>query len=511
MITPDMSNTPLKHIIFVPAPSWGHLRPAMKTALRMVEKFQNLFISLYVYDSEVPKATKYLDTQSSEYSSRVRIVSASGNEAPPVSIVNPIEIIKYLEDSFGRWIAKELKESNTTRIEGRAIEKPSWIIEDYFNGGVSLACKNAHGLPIAAWWTTTAASLIGHMGNKDNGHGGRIFEYLSQHPDFSFEKAGEIFLQGLSDRLVSIPGIPVHYEWELFPQYIPFVPPFATYMFRRWSNMLKHTDTIACCSTLEMEPISAAALGNGLDKTLTTFFIGPAVDLVSLQKPDSNSPVTQFLDRAYTDKGAHSVIYIAFGSAFFPPPASLSHLTAAIDEIPKAGLKFIFALSSPSAKLDKSWMDTHIQAGNGIFPEWTNQTAVLEHPAIHYFLSHGGWNSAAEALVRGVPMIFWPIAGDQSQNALQIAAVHDCGFELLQIRTGTAKSTAYQNGTELKIIGTDDAVREEAKHILKLTKGPRGGHQRKNIRFLGKAITDSLAPGGSGDLELEKFGKVVGL
>ncbi|CEL58916.1 UDP-glycosyltransferase 74C1 OS=Arabidopsis thaliana GN=UGT74C1 PE=2 SV=1 [Rhizoctonia solani AG-1 IB] len=506
-----MSNLPLKHVIFVPAPSWGHLRPALSTALRMAEKFQDLFISLYVYDSEIPKATKYFNAQSSEHSVRVRIVSASGSEAPPVSIVNPIQIIKYLEDSFGSWIARELKEPTAAPIQGRPIEKPSWIIEDYFNGGVSVACKDVHGLPIAAWWTTTAASLIGHVGNKDNGHGGRIFEYLSQHPDFSFEKAGDMFLEGLSDRLISIPGIPVHHEWELFPQYVPFLPPFATYMFGRWSNMLKHIDTVACCTTFEMEPISGAALGNGLDKPLTTFFIGPAVDLVSLEKPDPSSPITQFLDNAHTEKGAHSVIYIAFGSAFFPPPTSLSHLTAAIDEIPKAGLKFVFALSSPSAKLDQSWMDAHVQAGNGIFPEWTNQTAVLEHPAIHYFLSHGGWNSAAEALVRGVPMIFWPIAGDQPQNALQIATIHDCGFELLQIRTGPAKSTAYQNGAELKIIGTDDAVREEMKHLLKLSRGPRGEHQRKNIKLLAKVITNSLALGGSGDLDLERFGKVVGL
>ncbi|KAG8703364.1 hypothetical protein FRC08_002916 [Ceratobasidium sp. 394] len=48
--------------------------------------------------------------------------------------------------------------------------------------------------------------------------------------------------------------------------------------------------------------------------------------------------------------------------------------------------------------------------GNVIFPAFTNQLKVLEHPAIHYFLSHGGWNSTTEAIVRDVPMIFWPIA-----------------------------------------------------------------------------------------------------
>ncbi|KAG8700938.1 hypothetical protein FRC11_012552 [Ceratobasidium sp. 423] len=156
-------------------------------------------------------------------------------------------------------------------------------------------------------------------------------------------------------------------------------------------------------------------------------------------------------------------------------------------------------------------MDAHVRAGNAIFPGWTNQTAILEHPAIHYFLSHGGWNSSTEAIVRGVPMIFWPIAGDQPLNAVQITSGHDCGFELLQVRTGPAKSTAYQNGTEVKIVGTEEAVREEMKRVLELSKGPRGEHQRTNTRLLGGIVADSLAPGGSGDIGLERFGQALGL
>ncbi|KDN33323.1 hypothetical protein RSAG8_13590, partial [Rhizoctonia solani AG-8 WAC10335] len=271
------------------------------------------------------------------------------------------------------------------------------------------------------------------------------------------------------------------------------------------------------------EPISATSISSAFKSPITPFFIGPAVDISSPHRPDPESPVTQFLDRAYTEKGAHSVIYVAFGTLFFPLPESASHLLAVLDEIPKAGFRFIFALSSAHAMIDKSWMDKHIQAGNAIFPEWTNQTAVLEHTAIHYFLSHGGWNSSTEALVRGVPMIFWPFigdqptnsmqiaTGDQPTNSMQIATVHNCGFELLQVRTGPAKSKAYQNGAEIEIVGTDDSVREEMGRILALTKGPRGEQQRMNTRLLGKVVADSLAPGGSGDVGLENAGKALGL
>ncbi|CAE6409699.1 unnamed protein product [Rhizoctonia solani] len=506
-----MSNASLKHVVFVPASSWGHLRPAIKTSLRMVEKFPNLFISLFVYHPEASKAAKHLNSQVSAYLNRVRVVTASPSDgtAPPA---NPAESILHLEQQFKSWITQELEQATITQVEDRSVEKPSRIIEDLFNGGVSLACKDVHQLPIASWWTTTAASLISQEGNPENGHGGKVFESLAQQGNVSLAELEETYLKELSDRLVCIPGMPVRHEWELATQHFPLMLPVMARLLHRRENFIKHIDTIVCCTTFEMEPIAATALSSALNKPITPIFIGPAVDPVVPQPADSDSPVTQFLDRAHADKGPHSVIYIAFGTAFFPLPSSMSHLMAILDEISTHGYKFIFALPSARAKqLDQSWIDAHVQAGNAIFPEWTNQTAVLEHPAVHYFLSHGGWSSATEALVRGVPMIFWPFVSDQPMNTIQLAAVHNCGFELLQVRTGPAKSIAYQNGKEVEIVGTDDAVREEMKQIIEWSKGPRGEHQRRSARLLGKVIIDSLAPGGSGDVGLEKLGNVLGL
>ncbi|QRW23627.1 UDP-glucoronosyl and UDP-glucosyl transferase [Rhizoctonia solani] len=259
-----------------------------------------------------------------------------------------------------------------------------------------------------------------------------------------FDKATELYLQNVSDRLVCVPGLPAMHEWELQPHYVPFVAPFMVSMISRLVNFMKHVDTLLCGTTFEMEPTSAASLLATFSNPIKSFFIGPPVDLVSAHELDPSSPVTQF-----------------------PGP-------------PGSGLSL---LSSENAKLYKSWIEQHIETGNAIFPEWTNQTAVLEHPAIHYFLSHGGWNSTTEALVRGVPMIFWPVSADQPINAIQIADTHDCGFELLQVRDGPAKSTAYRRDTRIEIVGTDEAVREEMRKVMELSKGPRGHHQRRNIRL----------------------------
>ncbi|KAF8594392.1 hypothetical protein BDV93DRAFT_170809 [Ceratobasidium sp. AG-I] len=76
-----MSKAPLKHIIFVPGPSWGHLRPALKFAARMVDKFPDLFISLFMYAPQAAKASEYLATQSILSHQRIRFV-------PSISITN---------------------------------------------------------------------------------------------------------------------------------------------------------------------------------------------------------------------------------------------------------------------------------------------------------------------------------------------------------------------------------------------------------------------------------------
>ncbi|KAF8720317.1 UDP-glucoronosyl and UDP-glucosyl transferase, partial [Rhizoctonia solani] len=474
-----------------------------------------IILALFAYPTEVSRANKYIGAQPAMYSKRIRIVTASDTETgPPVSTNNVIEMLDHLEVCFNQWIDSEIRQASVTQVDGGPIGEPSLVIEDLFNGGMALECKSKYGIPVVGWWITPASSLMSITGHEQ-ACSKTVYDSLLQldarkEPDL-FTKANELYLQNVSDRLVTIPGLPAVHEWELSPQSVPFIPPFIVYLAPRISNMLKHIDQLVFCTTFEIEPISAASISTAFKRPVTPFFIGPAVDLISPRQPDDESAINEFLDRAYSEHGAHSVIYVAFGTAFFPLPSTQPHLMAALDEIPKAGFKFVFALSSESAGVDQAWMDTHVQAGNAIFPKWANQTAVLEHPAIHYFLSHGGWNSSTEALVRGVPFIFWPFMGDQPTNAMQIANVHDCGFELLQIRTGAAQSTAYRNGTEIKILGTQDAAREEMKHILELSKGPRGEHQRANVRMLGKVVADSLGRGGSGDVGLENLGKALSL
>ncbi|KAF8605587.1 hypothetical protein BDV93DRAFT_521432 [Ceratobasidium sp. AG-I] len=507
-----MVNTSLKHVVFIAGPSWGHLRPGFKFVVRMVEMFPDAFISLFVHSSQTERASEYLDTQTTNVKNRVRIVhslASSGSSA--IQAANPFEVILDMEQKFGPWITAELQ-AGPLQINGFAVASPSWIIENHINGGISLASKRGHRLPVVSWWVGPAASLIRHIGNSEHGSGGRLLERIAS----ILEEGGladgvtleELYQKELSDQLVCIPGLPAHYEHEQIPQLIPFLLPFVGRMMPRWNNMMEQVDHVVFCATYEMDPITAEISSRAFSKPVTPLFVGPAVDppadITTTGNNSSSSEVTEFLDRAYRECGAHSVVYIAFGTAFFPLSQSIGHLSILLEEVVAQGFRFVFSLSSAAAKssgLRVEYIEQLVREGKAIFPSWTNQTEVLDHQAVHYFVSHGGWNSAIEAI---------PFAGDQPTNALQVATQNDCGFELIQIRTGPAKNIAYQPHTDAVVSGTDEAVREEIRRILQLSRSPKGRQQRRNIKALGTVVLKSLAKDGSGSKDMQRLGKLVG-
>ena len=134
------------------------------------------------------------------------------------------------------------------------------------------------------------------------------------------------------------------------------------------------------------DPITAEISSRAFSKPVTPLFVGPAVDPpakhTSLSSNTTSSEVMEFLDRAYKECGPRSVVYIAFGTAFFPLPQSIGHLTIILEEIVAQGFRFVFSLSSVAAKssgLSAEYIEQLIQEGKAIFPTWTNQTEVLDH------------------------------------------------------------------------------------------------------------------------------------
>lgn len=52
-----------------------------------------------------------------------------------------------------------------------------------------------------------------------------------------------------------------------------------------------------------------------------------------------------------------------------------------------------------------------------VIHKWACQVEILSHNSVSAFLSNCGWNSMLEPLSNGVPIIGWPMAGEQFYNS----------------------------------------------------------------------------------------------
>ncbi|KAJ7920499.1 hypothetical protein B0H13DRAFT_2422482, partial [Mycena leptocephala] len=203
----------------------------------------------------------------------------------------------------------------------------------------------------------------------------------------------------------------------------------------------------------------------------------------------SDERVRSFLDSTVSQHGKKSVLYISFGSIYFPV-ATRQHVEALVTTLLdlEKPFPFIFALGSKVASLPLDLIERVNASGKGLICNfWVEQRAILQHGAVGWFLTHGGWNSLSESLTQGIPLIVWPASGEQALNAAFFSTgPNPVAIELFQIRTGAQIGPSLHSDAE--ITGMLEDASEEFKETFAAARGARGEILRGNAAKMASAL-----------------------
>lgn len=185
--------------------------------------------------------------------------------------------------------------------------------------------------------------------------------------------------------------------------------------------------------------------------------------------------VIQWLD----SKPRGSVIYVSFGSLVNPSDEELAELAAGLEE---SNRPFIWVVQPNSRRHDStgrpiegesrpaySPVDTAKRVGSRglIIKGWAPQLTILSHPTTGGYVCHCGWNSTVEALRCGVPMLTWPVRGDQHHNARLVTGLLRVGLALKEGDVAVTKEDVVRG---IEMLMGDEGIKERAaemKGILK--------------------------------------------
>ncbi|GBF96195.1 hypothetical protein Rsub_08740 [Raphidocelis subcapitata] len=126
--------------------------------------------------------------------------------------------------------------------------------------------------------------------------------------------------------------------------------------------------------------------------------------------------ISAFLDVAEADGAA--VVYVCAGTVVDPSAEQLRELFGGMALLP--GARFIWSLKQSCHALLPPCIEAAQKQGKLLLTPWAPQLAVLCHPAVRLFVSHGGLNSMHEGLAAGKPLLVTPFFADQPVNAQHV-------------------------------------------------------------------------------------------
>ncbi|THU84357.1 UDP-Glycosyltransferase/glycogen phosphorylase [Dendrothele bispora CBS 962.96] len=491
-----------KHILFHCVPAWGHFKPFFPLAVQILRSRPNIVISIFccadIYSKSLDELDKLPSGDREDIKARLHVIDISG------VIINPLMPILEFEPVFKAMYRGEPIKCLATGKE-YTLAPPTVAIIDPFAGYAIEAIHETteNKLPILIWASFTAGeALIEFSEPRAPRLDVRLIRYGTEEELMPMMHQ---FVKEITERVVSAPGVPALYEYELYPQEIPLVGNIFLEIAPRYMTTCNGM-IIASSSAYDGEALHALEKRYGTMGQVV-YPVGP----LSLPEPPSKKKgkqeVVKFLDKMQSRCGERSVIYMSLGTFFWP--SNPEKVWAVMEEILASGTPLVWAHPSPLCQVPEDIQKMFQNSEIALETQWAPQEAILSHSATGWFISHGGWNSTQEAMLYRVPQIFYPQGVDQPQNAAKVQFIHKSGFELIEVRTGeygTRVPYRFKDADRKDLpTFTVEAVRREIRDILKKLKGEEGSMVRKNFEKMSKEFYGGWDEGGEARESLNAF------
>lgn len=476
------------HVVVVPFTGQGHLIPFLELAKLLASE------GLAVSYITTPGNVKRLEPQVEGSNLDIRLVSLpmppidglptglESSENMPLSVLVQLIISSHmLAGPFEEWLDQQMNRDNKNNKEApdsspTAAPAITCIISDMCTGWVHRSGAK-FDIPIVVFYTVGAFamsvmhSLYNHTPQKNVEDENEPFQILELSFDLMLRKSDlpagwrDVdskpiwgFLTEENNRSMEGRGIVINTFYELD------------------SLGIDHLRSLTGKPVWSIGPILPPAVFDytGIDLGIISSR-GKAADI-------SVEECSRWLD----SRMPQSVVFVCLGSQFFLDAKQIRALAAGLEASEQA---FVWAIrcqqTEPTDMALPEGFDERTRERGLIIWGWAPQLFILSHPCVGAFLNHCGWNSTLESLSMGVPMITWPMFGDQPFNSTLLVERLGVGIRIcVDMNTVPDEEEVKRAVTMLLADEEGKAMRRRAQELRKLAKMAVGkeGSSYKNLK-----------------------------
>ncbi|KAL4559674.1 hypothetical protein LXL04_031817 [Taraxacum kok-saghyz] len=461
------------HVVFIPCPAQSHIKCMLKLARLLHHNGLHVtFINAQSYHNRLVNSggTRWLDGAPGFQFKTVP-------DGPPSTTDDDDTERTQTKSQIWNYLGTNFRDSLLDLLPGLEIPATCIICDGFMTYTNTISAAEKLKIPVFLFWTMAACGFMGFYQAKVLMEKGLV--PLKDESDLT-----NGYLDMEVDWIPGMEGIRLKELPEFTRSTNPDSPMFQFLLKTAQSadkvqHMIIHTfEELEASLINELKSIFPNVYSVGpLELLLNRITVSETINGYSLWKEEPECvPWLQ-------SKEPNSVIYVNFGSLI---EMSLQNLVEFGWGLVNSEHEFLWIIRSDlvdGKPVDLPQELKDAMKDKGFIASWCSQEEVLNHRSIGGFLTHGGWGSIIESLTAGVPMICWPVSGDQQTNCRQMCKEWVVGMEIRK-----------------------DVKREEVEKLVReLMEGEEGRRMRKKALEWKKLAGKATGFDGSSSLDTEKL------